>query len=156
MSRPIEWYRISPVKGVVFVAVTTFSIMMIGVFTLAFGLDSSGRVPIHLQPWMLMIGICVVITGVSLACYGFFKVLSKEGISLLLQNDGLLYSQEDESHLYSWQSIESVRFAKGKLIIEVEQQQDLIIQQSFLGINGAHLAERIIDIQRKALLGTIR
>ena len=156
MSQPIEWYRSSPVRGVLLVATVAFFTMMIGVFLLAFGLDSTGRINPSWQPWLLSSGMCVVILGVSMACYGFFFVLSKEGVSLVLRRDGLLHKTDADEHFYDWQHISAVDFSAGTLTISVDNQASVQIVQSFSGISGADLAHRIADVQRKALLGTIR
>jgi len=153
MSRTIEWYRISPLKGVVIVAIIAFSIMISGVFIIAFGLDNSGRVPQEWQPWMLSSGMCIVIISICIACYGFFRVLSKEGTFLEVKTDGLLYKTEIEEHLYHWQLIENIEFQGGQLLIQAEGEPLLRIEQDFLGISGSQLAERLLEVQRKALLG---
>ena len=156
MSRPIEWYSVSPIKGVAVVAVIAFSVMITGVFIIAFGLDNSGRVPLHWQPWMLSLGICIVIGGVSIASYGFFRVLSHKTDSLVLQTDGILYTAKEQEYFYHWQAIESIEFERGLLTFSIEDRPSFQIKQSFLGISGADLAARIREIQRKVLLGTIQ
>jgi hypothetical protein len=156
MSQPIEWYRQSPIKKFLVVATVTFSIMMTGVFMLAFGLDNSGRVPLEWQPWCLTLGICIVIIGVSLACLGFFIVLSKDGISLQLQSNGLRYKSDQIEHFYKWQKIETIDFSSGKLRLKIEGEKTISIKQSFLGISGPKLAQRLQEFQRLALLGTIK
>ena len=156
MNHPIEWYRQSPIKQFTLVAMVTFSIMMIGVFVLAFGLDNSGRVPLEWQPWCLSFGICIVIIGVSLACLGFFIVLSKEGISLHLQPNGLRYKSKTIDQFYKWQRIEQIDFSSGALLLKIEDENPISIKQSFLGISGPKLAERLREFQRLALLGTIK
>ena len=156
MSRPIEWYSASPIKGFTIVAIVAFSIMMTGVFILAVGMDNSGRVPMEWQPWMLSLGICIVIGGVSAASYGFFRVLSGKTDSLTLQTNGLLYVSNAQEYFYSWQKIESINFDQGVLIVTIEDLPDLQIKQSFLGISGTDLAARIRELQRKVLLGTIQ
>ena len=156
MSRPIEWYRNSPIKGVIVVATSSFFLLMVGVFILAGGMDNSGRVPIDWQPWLLMSGMCLVIFGVSVACYGFFRVFSNEGIYLELQTKGLMLKSKEQANFYHWQSIEHVEFISNAMIVTIENGSPIRIEQSFLGISGPELADRILDFQRKALLGTIR
>ena len=156
MRRPLEWYRSSPLRGVLIVTVVSFFTMMVGVFLLAFGLDSTGRINPSWQPWLLSFGMCIVILGVSMACYGFFFVLSKEGIALVLHRDGLMYKTEANETFYDWQHISAIDFSSGTLTITIENQSPIRIAQSFLGISGTDLAHRIADVQRKALLGTIR
>jgi len=156
MSRPVEWYRNSPIKGVLIVAGFSFLTIMISVFILAGGLDNSGRVPIEWQPWMLMSGMCMVIFGVSAACYGFFRVLANEGVYVELQTKGLLLRMKDKEDFYHWQSIERVEYQSKTMVVFIENGPSISITQSFLGISSPDLVTRILEFQRKALLGTIQ
>ena len=97
VSTIIEWYRPNPFQGLAWISFHSSILMLGGAIVMAFGRDVSGRVVPEIQPYCVVIGILLVIIGVSNACFRMYKQLSNQDVSLVLDISGLHYvSSESE------------------------------------------------------------
>ena len=123
---------------------------------MAFGIDLSGRVADNLQPWLTIIGITLVISGVCVACWGFYAVLAKDSCTLILQSNGISYETQESSCFISWQDITVISCENNFITIQQTNGQSLEISEIFLGITTQQLVEKLKATQRDSLLGVIR
>jgi len=155
LNHPMEWYRPSPLRAITLVAFLCGSLMSTGVIIMAFGLDMSGRVPQDIQPYCVAVGMGMVIIGVICAVFFFVRIAGHQGCHLVLGVKGLQYWDQETSWTIPWQKLVRVDGFPKHLIIFEEEGRTETIEEQFIGISNPALAIRIIEIQRKVLLGIL-
>ncbi|MEC7987140.1 MAG: hypothetical protein VX278_18370 [Myxococcota bacterium] len=151
---PIAWYRPSPFGKIIKHSIYCGVCMMIGVITVGFGLDLSGRVQSSWQPILFLIGIATIITSITLAFWGYFKILSNDTTTLILEKKGVRMQKEKSDNFIPWVKIESIE-SKDRIIRLKTENECFEIHDTFLGISNQNLADEIREMQRKVLLGVI-
>ena len=100
-SKIIEWYRPNPFVGLAWISFHSSLLMLGGAIIMAFGRDTSGRVPSEIQNTCIVIGIILVIIGVLNACYRIYHHLAKQDVSIVLSTRGLHYVTSQRSIAHS-------------------------------------------------------
>ena len=100
-SKIIEWYRPNPFAGLAWISFHSSLLMLGGAVIMAFGRDTSGRVPSEIQNTCIVIGIILVIIGVLNACYRIYHHLAKQDVSIVLSTRGLHYVTSQRSIAHS-------------------------------------------------------
>ena len=145
-SKIIEWYRPNPFVGLAWISLHSSLLMLGGAVIMAFGRDTSGRVPSEIQNTCIVIGIILVIIGVCNACFRIYHHLAKQDVSIVLSTCGLHYvtSQRSIAHSDDNSIYDKVQMIKKK---ENEAQDDLEEDQSKLSDDEtlSELSKKIIN-----------
>ena len=138
------------------VASAAAMVMMIGVLLVALGLESTGRISENHQPWYLIGGVSAVMIGVTGACAGFILVITRKTASLVLHINGLMYTTALDSHWVTWRNIDSISAQNNTVTLQINPSGSLQIDAKVIGTKSEQLAERLAELKRLVLLGTIR
>ena len=130
--------------------------MMIGVLLVALGLESTGRISEVHQPWYLIGGVSAVMIGVTGACAGFILVITRKTASLVLHINGLMYTTALESHWLSWRNIDGISAQNNIVTLQINPSGCLQIDAKIIGTSSEQLANRLAELKRLVLLGTIK
>ena len=138
------------------VASAAATVMMIGVLLVALGLESTGRISEDHQPWYLIGGVLAVMIGVTGACAGFILVITRKTASLVLHINGLMYTTALESHWVTWRNIDDISAQSNTVTVQINPSGYLHIDAKIIGTKGKPLADRLAELKRLVLLGTIK
>ena len=129
--------------------------MMLGVVVVGFGLDTSGRVPEHLQNYLLVGGMIFVLTSAFSAAFGYYRTLTHDNTMLLLSTKGLSFQSANREDFIEWKTLQTIHLHKNTIIIQSKNQQ-YYFPAKFLGTSPKRLVETITETQKKVLLGVLR
>ena len=129
--------------------------MMLGVIVVGAGLDTSGRVPEHLQSYFLIGGMICVLASVSSAAFGYYRTLTHDNTMLLLSTKGLSFQSATREDFIEWKGLQTIQLHKNTIIIQSKNQQ-YCFPAKFLGTSPQKLVETITETQKKVLLGVLR
>ena len=94
--------------------------------------------------------------GVTGACAGFILVITRKTASLVLHINGLMYTTALDNHWVSWRNIDGISAQKDIVTIQINPTGSLHIDAKVIGTKGVQLAERLAELKRLVLLGTIK
>ena len=129
--------------------------MTLGVVTVGVGLDMSGRVEEFWQPFLLILGMLCVVSSAFGACWGYYQTLMKDNTLLLLHTSGIVWQTEEDSSSIPWNELVRVDL-QPNIIVLASKTTSIIIPKHFVGTTPKRLAETIMSIQKKVLLGVVR
>ena len=150
----IDWYRPTPLYQVLKTAGFSGFFMILGLLVMALGLDQSGRVPAEWQDFATVIGILMVIGGVSYASFHIWTLLQNDHFVLEVSNLGLSIYNNSQERFFEWKEISKTQMEDGQMVIYTPQEK-IHVPHQFLGITKEQLTQRINDLQRKCLLGVL-
>ncbi|HAA55168.1 MAG TPA: hypothetical protein DCE42_10450 [Myxococcales bacterium] len=153
----VEWYRPSHNKHMLKMWGLAVGVLMVGSTLLGLAFYSVHFQGSWLRTWFIILGTLATPAGPLLAIAGTQRLLQDETY-LAIRSDGLFYHDEEQSMLIPWQLLEVsiTHTPESQLCIDTNGQRSLTLDAPFIDITHEHLAKRIEELQKKALLGVLR
>lgn len=153
----IEWYRPRLLGRLLLAWLLSCGLLGAGSVGVAVAWDSTGRVPEAWRPVALAVGVLGTVFGAVGGIFGIVRLVSQDDRYLLVRTTGVeVVSGGEPPRFVAWRGIGAIEVERGRVVLRLHDAAPLRLVDAYQGIGAVHLAERLTDLRRRALLGALR
>ncbi len=153
----VEWYRPRLLGRLLLAWLGASSLLGAGSIGVALALDGSGRVPESWRIPSLIVGVAGTVLGAVGGIFGIVRLISQDDRYLLVRRSGIEVADGGPAPtVVPWARLTAATVDQRCIVLGREGEEPLRIGATYQGISRQRLAERLLELRRQALLGTLR
>lgn len=151
----VEWHRPDRRRPLLWVCGTAAVLVSIAAVTAGLALSGAFGVGDTTRQVLGAIAAVCVLGGPLTAVIGIPRALGPE-VVLTLRNDAIVWTTPERRIAIEWRSLDSVEEVGGQLVLMSADHPPTALAPRFADIDNPTLRKRIVETQRRALMGLLR